>query len=131
MIKNVTELKSKVLNAVEFNKAVLQKCQGCQYNDESRRHLISYSPEELGRYGNDAIQLKCNYGVLIGTDEVWCIKRPLYLSSCHVISVVQKNLSGVKGVVEYKDDLPLKDLCIHSEFYYPKIKYDPLRVEEL
>ena len=135
MIKNVYELKNKVLNVVEFNKAVLQKCQGCQYNDELRRHLICYSPGKLGRCGNDdAIQLKCNYGVLIETkvnDEVWCIKRPLYSSSFHAINVVQKRLSGVKGVVEYKDDLPLKDLCIHSQFYYPKIKYDPLRAEEL
>ena len=87
------------------------------------------SPEDLKDYGDNAIQMRCNFGILIQAcvkGKLVCIKRPFYLSSSNQLLKISKSISIITGIIEYKDFLRLKDTV-----YYEKVKYNPLRSKKL
>ena len=43
---------------------ILQDCKRDQFKSEVYQYVVTCSPQELGKYGDGAIQLKCNYSVL-------------------------------------------------------------------
>ncbi|XP_065886557.1 uncharacterized protein [Dysidea avara] len=125
MIKNVADFENELHSALDSNKMTLQKCQDYHFKDEAYQHVVMCSPEELAEYGNNATQLKCNYGILVEANvdgKTYCVKKPSYRDSYWHINLVKDD---IKGVIKYKEFTSLDLVC------YTKVKYDPLTEKEL
>ena len=88
-----------------------------------QKNIIALSPEELDKFGANAIQCSAYYGLLIEVKKegsVYCYKKPTFLCGCLM-------LSQFTCVADYRINYERVNI---TTFCYKKVRYDPLSNEE-
>ena len=88
-----------------------------------QKNIIALSPEELDKFGANAIQCSAYYGLLIEVKKegsVYCYKKPTFLCGCLM-------LSQFTCVADYRINYERVNM---TTFCYKKVRYDPLSNEE-
>ena len=128
-INDVANIQQELLDAITHNRGLLRECLNSEFNEKANDYVLCMSPEDLKDHGDNAIQMRCNFGILIQAHvegKLVCIKKPLFTTSFIQLLKIPKSIGVIAGIIEYKDFLRLEDTI-----YYEKIKYDPLCSEEL
>lgn len=127
-ILDIAKIKEKIISAVSFNKKLLERCTASEHKLDANNYnyAITCSEDELKNYEDDAVQVKCNYGVLVEATvdgELCCIKKPMYMHSVAQLIILSSMM--VSGIQYKKYEKKFATL------YYIKVKHDPLNNKEL
>ena len=118
------DLQKELCSAIVNNNHLLSKCNGKEILDTAEKCIIPLSPEELVKFGTNAIQRRAYYGVLIEVEQeeiVYCYKKPTLHSGC-------TRLLDFDKPSNYRINYQQLDSLF---FRYQKVMHDPLSNEEV
>ena len=118
------DFQKELCSAIVNNNHLLSKCKGKEILDTAEKCIIPLSPEELVKFGTNAIQRRAYYGVLIEVEQegiVYCYKKPTLNTSWRRLLYFDKP-SNYRIHYQRPND---------SFFRYQKVMHDPLSNKEV